>query len=67
MSALRLPKEWNTFSFQKKQFYLVDTHQAANISEASRLLSARTDRSIKKKLRETFKPRAIEMRFPYAD
>lgn len=68
MSSLRLPKEWGSFSFHKKQFYLVDTHQAKNISEASVLLARRTKRFMRsefKKVLAQCQPEVV--RLPYKD
>jgi len=53
MSKLNVPPSWGKMAFNQKQYYLVDTHQAKNLSDAAKIITKETNDQLRAAVRAT--------------
>lgn len=55
--TLSLPTSWKRMAFNQQQYYLVDTHQSKNLSEAAKVITKMTNDRIRSEVRAILYPK----------
>lgn len=62
MKKYNLPKSWDKMNFSQRQYYLVDTFQAKNLSVAAKIITKQTNEAMRAVLRAAVIPQMWYMK-----